>query len=152
MSALFAASRATNVAWDVAPVATEAGVKDTVTVATAGGTTVIAAEPVLPSLVAMTVVLPAVTPVTTVQKYTIATFTGGYANTGGVNEFNTVLVNGLATQDKNAGAANYALVTYNADNIELTVNNLAAIPEPTAVGLLGLGAVGLLGRRRRTVG
>jgi hypothetical protein len=32
----------------------------------------------------------------------------------------------------------------------VTVDQLAAVPEPATIGLLGLGALGLLARRRRT--
>ena len=89
----------------------------------------------------------ALTGITTQTTYTIATF----ASETGV--FDTVLVNGLPSQSGNPAGANYVLVVYNPTNIQVTVNNLAAVPEPASAGLLGgLAAVGLLARRRRRAG
>ena len=39
-------------------------------------------------------------------------------------------------------------MTYNPTNIQLTVNNLTAVPEPASAALLAAGAAGLLVRRR----
>ncbi|HEX8915824.1 MAG TPA: autotransporter-associated beta strand repeat-containing protein, partial [Humisphaera sp.] len=83
--------------------------------------------------------------VSTPTTYTIATFA---SLTGGT--FDTVLANGLATQNTDVNAPNYVLVTYNPGNIQLTVNNV--VPEPTTLGGLGLAAAGLLARRRRRSG
>ncbi|HEX8911428.1 MAG TPA: PEP-CTERM sorting domain-containing protein, partial [Humisphaera sp.] len=83
------------------------------------------------------------TPVT----YTVATFA---SRTG---SFDAVLINGLATQSTDPAAANYALVAYNATNIQVTVANATAVPEPGTVGVLAAAAgAGLLARRRRRGG
>ena len=81
--------------------------------------------------------------ITTATTFTIATF----ASETGV--FDSVLANGVATQNADPNAANYVLVTYNPTNIQVTANNLSAVPEPGSIALVGIGAAGLLARRRR---
>jgi autotransporter-associated beta strand protein len=76
--------------------------------------------------------------------FVVATF-GGYAGAANANLFETVLVNGNVAQTVDPGLANYALVTYNANDITVNVS----VPEPGAVVGLGVGAVGMLPRRRR---
>jgi autotransporter-associated beta strand protein len=77
--------------------------------------------------------------------YTIAS----YGTETGV--FDSVLINGQPTQNTNPGDPNYALVDYNPagspNTIQVTVAN--AVPEPAAIGVVGIGAIGLLARRRR---
>ncbi|MDB5296967.1 MAG: hypothetical protein JWO31_2950, partial [Phycisphaerales bacterium] len=84
--------------------------------------------------------------VATSTAYVIATH-AGYA-AGSDTDFEQVLVNGLTAQGDPL-LANYVSVAYNPTNITVTVNNVAAVPEPTAVGAAGLAAAGLLARRRR---
>jgi autotransporter-associated beta strand protein len=80
--------------------------------------------------------------ITTARTYTIATFASV------VGEFDSVLIAGQPSQNTNPAQPNYALVTYNATNIQLTVNNVVAVPEPAAIGLASTG-LGLLAMRRR---
>lgn len=81
----------------------------------------------------------------TAQTFTIATF----AQLAGM--FNAVQVGGAAAQGTDPLAPNYVTVAYNAADIQVTVANVSAVPEPAAAGLLGAAAAaGLLARRRRT--
>jgi autotransporter-associated beta strand protein len=88
------------------------------------------------------------TAITTPTTYTIATFA---SLDPALPTFENVLINGVVAQSLDSNLANYALVTFNSNNIQVTVNNLAAIPEPATAGLLGLAAGGLLARRRRAL-
>jgi autotransporter-associated beta strand protein len=76
--------------------------------------------------------------------FVVAQF-GGYAGAANQNVFETVLVNGNTAQTVDPGLANYALVTYNANDITVNVS----VPEPGALMGIGVGAVGVLARRRR---
>jgi hypothetical protein len=82
--------------------------------------------------------------ITGTATYTIATFA---SQTG---TFDNVLINGLdIDQDAVPTDPNYVALTYNPTNIQVTVNNLSPIPEPAALGLLGIAGTALMGRRRR---
>jgi autotransporter-associated beta strand protein len=76
--------------------------------------------------------------------YTIAQF-AGYAGSAGANQFETVLLNGVPTQSVNPTADNYVALSYNPNDISVSVN----VPEPGTVGFLGLGTMALWPRRRR---
>jgi len=76
--------------------------------------------------------------------YTIAQFPG-YNGDAALNQFETVLLNGQVAQGIDPGLPNYAAVSYNPDNISVTI----AVPEPGSLALLGLGALAIGNRRRR---
>ena len=65
------------------------------------------------------------------QTFTIATF----ASETGV--FDNVTVNGAAAQSTNNTQPNFVSVVYNPTNIQVTVANISAVPEPASIGLLG---------------
>jgi autotransporter-associated beta strand protein len=100
-------------------------------------------------------VIAALEPVTAQRQYTIATF-GGYANGDpATNQFSNLLVatpTGQVPAGTDPAGPNFVSVAYNANSIQVTVNNLSAVPEPASLGLAGLAAVGLLARRRRPAG
>jgi len=100
----------------------------------------------LTSTTSDTLSLTALTPITTETTYTVATF-AGYA--AGDADFESVLVNGSPAQSANPGGANYVTVAYNPTNIQITVNNVAAVPEPGTAGVAAIAAAGLLAARRR---